>query len=361
MTRWLATPTRYAALAPGQARVALVLLALLVAACVAATLAAPVPPRDTSPAPTTRSEDRADVRLYETVITRVRAGEPYYPAAAASLRAGQYPLRPFVTFRLPTLAWLEARLPRAAAISTVYLLAAGTLVAWWVRLAPAFARSPPRVIAAALVLTAVTRFVQPDLIVFHEVWASLLVALSLALRRPGRWGASVALALAAVLVRETAALFVLVMATAALFEGERREAVAWGGVLGILSAALALHAHAVAGVVLPSDPSSQGWVGMHGPGLFVSSVVAATGLSLLPVAVAAGLVALAAFGWSGWRDGMVMRVLGTVAAYALLIGAAARPDTWYWAMFVAVPLLPGLAFVPDALGELIGAARRRAA
>lgn len=354
---WLAAPTRYAALSPASARVALAALGLLVAACVGLTLTAPAPPPDTVAAPTTASDDRADVRLYETVIARVRSGEPYYPAAAASLRTGNYPLKPFVTFRLPTLAWIEAHLPRTATILLVYALAAGTFAAWAARLAPAFTRTPPSLIAGALVLAGLARFVQADLVVFHEVWASLLVALSLALRRPGRWLASVAVALAAVLIRETAALYVVVMAGTALAEGQRREAIAWGGVLAVLVLVIALHAQAVAGVVLPSDPASPGWSGMHGPGLFVSSVVAATGLSLLPAALAAALVALAVFGWGGWRDPMAIRVLGLLAAYALLIGAAARPDTWYWALFAAVPLIPGLAFAPDGLRDLV----RRAA
>ena len=354
---WLAAPTRYAALSPASARVALAALVLLVAACVALTLAAPAPPPDTVAAPTTASDDRADVRLYETVIARVRGGEPYYPAAAASLRAGNYPLKPFVTFRLPTLASIEAHLPRTATILLVYALAAATFAAWTARLAPAFARTSPSLIAGALVLAGLARFVQADLVVFHEVWASLLVALSLALRRPDRWLASAAVALAALLIRETAALYVVVMAGTALIEDRRREALAWGSVLAVLAVALFFHAQAVAGVVLPSDPASPGWSGMHGPGLFIASVTAATGLSLLPAALAAALVALAVFGWSGWRDPMAIRVLGLLAAYALLIGAAARPDPWYWALCAAVPLVPGLALAPDGSRVLV----RRAA
>jgi hypothetical protein len=360
MTRWLKAPTRYANYSRSLARIGLGLLVFWIALCIHLTRDAPSPPPDTVAASTSRSEDRADVRLYETVIARVRGGEPYYSAAAAALRAGNYPLRPFVTFRLPTLAWIEAHLPRTATIAAVFLLAAATFAAWWHRLAPAFARTPPRLIAGALVLAGMTRFVQPQLVVFHEVWASLLIALSLALWRPGRWATSVGVALAAVLVRETAALFPLVMASAALIEGRRREAAAWSAVLAALAVALVLHAQAVAGVVLPDDPASPGWTGMHGAGLFVSSVIAATGLSLLPTIIAATLIVLAAFGWQGWADPMVPRVQGLLTAYLLLIGFAARPDTWYWALFAAVPLLPGLAFAPDGLRDLIGAARRPA-
>lgn len=228
MRRWLAEPTRFAGWPPARARWALAAALLLALACVAATLSAPAPPADVASGLAHASEDRADVRLYEGVIARVRAGEPYYPAAAAALREGSFPLRPFVTFRLPTLAWAEAAVPRGAP---------------------------------------------------------------------------------------------------------------------------------VAGVAVPGDPVPPGWTRMHGPGLFVRAVTAATGLSLLPAALAAPLVARALLGWSGWRDGLALRALGTVAAFALLIGAAARPDTWYWALFAAVPLLPGLAFAPDALGDLVRRAR----
>ena len=44
------------------------------------------------------------------------------------------------------------------------------------------------------------------------------------------------------------------------------------------------------------------------------------------------------------------------ALYAALLGVAGRVDTFYWGLLVAPVLLVGLAFVPDALRDLLAAA-----
>jgi hypothetical protein len=52
-----------------------------------------------------------DSTLYRKVIQDVRAGQGYYDAAVREQRAGDYPLRPFVTVRTPVLAEALAHLP----------------------------------------------------------------------------------------------------------------------------------------------------------------------------------------------------------------------------------------------------------
>jgi hypothetical protein len=43
--------------------------------------------------------------------------------AADALRAGSYPLRPFLTFRMPALAMIESAMPLWAALALLYALA----------------------------------------------------------------------------------------------------------------------------------------------------------------------------------------------------------------------------------------------
>ena len=57
--------------------------------------------------PVSPSQANADLDLYENIINHVAAGENYYDAAARELRLGNYPLKPFVAFRLPTLAVVQ--------------------------------------------------------------------------------------------------------------------------------------------------------------------------------------------------------------------------------------------------------------
>lgn len=357
LPRWLAAPTRFARLRRRRARVVLALVAALLLAGLTA-LATPGPP-PVSGNPAARADDQADIVLYEGIVEGVRHGGNYYEVAAQALRAGDYPLRPFVTFRLPGLAAAQAALPAPVVVALLYGLGFATMLAWTIRLAPAFTRRPPLVIALVLLAGGMVAHVQADLAAFHEIWAGLLIALSLALRRPGRWVEAAALGLAAMLIRETAALYVAVMAAAAWLERDRREALGWAATVGVLAAVVALHAHAVGEVVRPLDPASPGWTGMLGFGFFVKTMTISTALSLAWSWLAAVLVGLALAGWAAWRDPLGGRVCATFVAYALLLSLFGRTDTFYWGLLVAPTLLVGLVFVPDAARDLFASVRDR--
>jgi hypothetical protein len=354
VTIWLAEPSRFAGLSKGKARIGLVILLILLAATLSA-LMVPAPPAVSGDA-AKRGDDQADVVLYESIVDGVRHGGDYYGVAANALRAGDYPMKPFVTFRLPTLAVVQAMLPVWAVIGLLYALAAGVMVAWFRRLRPVFARPPPLILAMVLLAGGMGAFVQSDLASFHEVWAGLLIALSLALRRSDRWVAAAGIGALAMLIRETAALYVAVMFVLALAEGNRKEAIGWAAGVALLAIAVLAHAHAVAQVVRPLDPASPGWSGMLGFGFFVESMTLSTALRLAPMWLAALLMGFTLFGWSAWKDGTGIRALATFAVYAALIGLFGRVDTFYWGLMVAPAILIGLAFAPDGLRDLIAAA-----
>lgn len=347
---WLAAPTRFAGMDRRRAGIVAALFALLVALAFTA-LAVP----DPSDQPTAPASSTSDLSMYEGVIEGLRAGGDYYALTAQALRAGDYPLKPFVTFRLPTHAVVQAALPPWAGVMLLQLLAMGVATAWWMRLRPVLARPAARISAAILLAAGLVAFVQAGLVAFHEIWAALLVALALALRTPQRWVPSVALGLIAMLVRETAALLPLVMAFCAWREGARREAGGWG--LALLAFALVLTAHAwgVSRVVGPLDPASPGWSGLGGFGFFVRALTTSTALQVLPLLLAAPLVAGALLGWSAWRDPLGNRIALLLAGYAVAISLFARPDTFYWALMPAPVLLAGLIFVPDAVRDLAAA------
>jgi hypothetical protein len=357
-TLWLARPTRWARLSRGQARIVIALAAVLLLACLFALPAsAPAPASPDRAA----SRDHADVMLYDSIVDGMRHGGAYYQVTAKALRAGDYPLRPFFTFRLPTLAVVEAALPDAVVVGLLYLLMAGVAFAWLARLRPAFRHKVPLWIALMLLLAGMVMFVRRDFVAFHEAWSGPLIALSLAWRRPGHWFEAVTVALIAMLIRETAALFAAVMLLIALIEGERREAIGWAGGLAVFGAVVAVHAQAVAQVVGPLDLATPGWGGLLGLGFFVKALTITTPLVLLPVAAGALLVGLALFGWLSWDDPFALRAVAVLVAYAALIGIGARADNFYWAMLVAPIALVGLAFAPDAIGDLFHRAldRRR--
>lgn len=335
------------------ARLVLMLAAALIAYGVAASLAAPP-----AAAPHATGSMSHDADLYRAVADRVARGEGYYAAAAAEQRARDYPLKPFVTVRPPLLAEATALAGGPATMAIMLdLLVLATLIALVVRTRDAVADRRTRLAAITLAALALFTLAQPDLAVWHEAWAALLVALALAIHRPARWWPGVIAALLAALVRELAIPFLIVMGCWAIVERRRAEAMAWAAALAIAAAALAVHAAQVAAVVSAADATSPGWTGAGGwP--FVVSMLARTSLfALLPLPVAAALVPLALIGWVGLDHPFARRatlwIVGMMSAFMLF----GRPDNFYWGMMLA-PLLPiGLAFAPAALVNLARAAR----
>lgn len=353
---WLAVPSRYARMRPAGARI---VLALLLALTVAMMPWPPLmPPRAVEAA---AQPGETDVELYAAIVDRLRHGDDYYAATAQELRARHFPLRPFVTFRPPLLARIAARLPPEIVPLLAWLLVAATAVTWLLRLAEALPDRAVRTIAVLLLAAGLFTATLPAMVVWHELWAGLLIAWSIALRRPGRWIEAAAIATVAMLIRETAALYAVVMAFSAWAEGERREATGWIAALGVLAIATAAHAWGVAQVAWPTDPSSGGWTGFNGPAFFAMALQHATALAVFPFALVVPVIALALFGWTAWRSPLGARMAATLAVYGLLIALFARADNFYWGLMTAPVFLAGLLFVPDGLRDLFAAAldRRR--
>ncbi|SFP50789.1 hypothetical protein [Sphingomonas rubra] len=350
---WSTGPTRFAGLAPVPARIVLVLFALLLAACLSA-VDAPGPRPSTPGAAVTPG--RTDLLLYQSIVDGVRQGGDYYDVAASAQRVGHYPLRPFFTMRLPTLAVVQASLPPRLVRTLLLLLCAATVLAWTLRLRPAMGRPLPVVAVALLAVAGLYVNLDTGQIVFHEVWAGPLIALSLALRRPGDGLVAIALGLCAMLIRETALLYALVMLAAAWREGRRREALGWLASIAVFAVVLAAHARAMSLLAGPNDLASQGWSGLEGFGFFVRLATISCALDMVAQWLASLLIGAALLGWAAWRDPTGTRATATIAAYAALIALFARSDNFYWALAIT-PLLPiGLVFAPGALRDLAVAA-----
>lgn len=343
--------SRFAALGRRNARLVLIAALLILLGSLTALALPPLADASGGAAPTA-AQGAGDLSLYRGIVDGMRAGGDYYTVAADMLRAGDYPLRPFLAFRLPTLASILASLPPIAVLAMQWALVLAVFLAWFARLRGESARLPAMLAMGALLGLGLIAFAQPPLAAFHEIWAGLMIALALARWRPDRWIEPAAYGLAAMTIRETAALFPLVMAALALVEGRRREAGGWAITLAIFAIVVAVHGWTATGVARAADPASPGWMGLNGFGFFVQAAVASTGLSLLPLAFAAPPVALALIGWASWADRTGLRVTATLAGYAVAIGVFARTDTFYWAL-LAAPILPlGLFFVPRALSDL---------
>ena len=302
-----------------------------------------------------------DVDLYRAIDTRMMAGEGYYQAATTEQRARGYPLRPFVTVRMPTLAWITTLAGGPSRIAWLeMLLAVASVGATIVYLRRSISSLWMWGAASLLVAVTVILLSQSELVFWHELWAGLLIALALACRTERRWGPSVALGLAAVLFRELAMPFLFAMAACAALERRPREALAWAGAILVAGLALAAHAAAVHAMLHPADPASPGWSRIGGWRFDIAVVRGSSLLAVLPASFTAVLLPVALLGWAGWSNGYSARFALTLAGWLgafLLIG---RPENFYWGLLMA-PLMPiGVVVALPALRDLLRQAWRGA-
>src|SRR4249919_416720 len=306
------------------------------------------------PAPKVRTSQaqHSDLQLYRDIITRVHAGEGYYRATAEELRKGNYPLKPFFTFRLPTHATIYAALGERVMVVIFWLLSAALMIAWWIRLRTCL---PRPLLAATLTLIAggLGGLLQPQTGLFHESWAALLLALMIALYRPERIWPAVICGGAALMIRELALPMILAMGGLALLEKRWREVGAWAAVVVLFSIYVTLHAHWVSQVVLPGDPPSPGWSATLGLQFALKAISRVTLGFRLPTALASALLILSLFGWASVRAGWALRVAILLAGYGAMLALLARTDTFYWALIAAPLSFAGLVFLPKVVADLM--------
>jgi hypothetical protein len=361
---WLAKPSRFADWPRAAAVLALLLLALieltgLLTPRLHNTPSRPKPAATMEATSAPEARD-ADIDLYENIIVGVGNGETYYSVAARELRHGGYPLRPFVAFRPPLLAELLGHLSPFAGLLMLRTLAAAVMVVWALRLKQATSSPAALTIVCLLLAAGIAVYGQAKYMSVHEIWSGLLVAFSLGLRKEDRWVAAVVVGLLALLIRELALPYVVVMAALAAWDGKRREAAGWAAAIGVFAIATGFHAAAATAAATVADPVSPGWGQRGGWGFFVTAIWLTGPLKSAPYSCAAALAPIALLGWAGWRDPLAVRAFATLVGYAALMMFFGRPDNFYWALMFTPFLMVGLAFAPRSLRELIASARRTA-
>jgi hypothetical protein len=303
-----------------------------------------------------------DLALYDRVIARIGQGENYYAVAAEEHRRGNYPLRPGVAVRLPTLAYglvllgdkgegADVMVPGEVAAAMLLMLA--VVWAWWKRLGEEPGGTRFRLIGTALMFMGASLGMNRYYFVLHELWAGMLLALAFALHRPGRkWGAALAVAALALAIREHALPFVLLMAAMALWRRDWKEGAAWSALALAFGLALAVHLQLIAQQVLPTDPEGPDWLLFRGLSGWLSSVVLSSNLRFLPDFISGPLVLLMVLGWAGWKSGPGAFATLLFLGYGLAFMIAGRADNFYWGAVIAPPMFIGLAFAPRALRSL---------
>jgi hypothetical protein len=302
--------------------------------------------------------DRTDFNLYETIDKRVARGESYWHAALAEQRATRFPTKPFLTVRLPTLAY-------GYALWGLIGWRVIALLLWCVSLMGIivlFARRttwPERLAAAAAAGTIGSIAMIPKVGLSHEAIAGLFLSSALVVYRPQRWWPALLLAACGLAVRELALPFLLLWAAFAVSERRWREFAAVVAVIALFGIGLYFHAQAVIAERLPTDLPSEGWTGMQGLPLTLYGLMSTTPLGKVWWHLGAPLALLPFLGWAslGGRQGLFATLW--FAGYFLLTALFARQVNFYWLSLVLPAYGAGLALVPRALWDLVSALRRR--
>jgi hypothetical protein len=305
-----------------------------------------------------------DEVLYLNVISRLRNGQPYYPAFAQVLAKrnevgpGTVSLNSPSSFRLPTLYTALAHLPGSGMSLVLAMLAVGSLASVSAfLLVKSLATDVLGLMAAATVAAFYTSYAGSVALVNAEPWAAALglcsvALLSLALRRDDidrRVAATAAaVALAAAMTRELAVAFILLgLVVSVVVGGKQRRTlwIPWAVALAAFAGLYAWHASATAAAVQTVPNLLRGASGFN-PGVWFHPDGSGLMASMSRYAITSGLnepaawalVLLAVIGaLLGSRDGKVrvllgLAVLGGLAALSLLrpnmSGTVGPPGYW---------------------------------
>lgn len=290
----------------------------------------------------------SDLDMHRLVAGHIHDGKSYYDALGLELRRWGYAAKPVFHWRLPTLLWLTGKLPRAEIAQGLLMgLAVAMILAWARRLRPhlGFALT---CVAVLLLTPSLVLASLPGWYFQFELWAGILIALSLALY--GRHsGGAIVCGLAALMIRELALPYVCIMCVLAARERRTREMTAW--LLGIVAflVFLSIHARLVTMHQMATDRSDPSWLRLAGwP--FVAACSRWMFLALIPCWLGAVFSVVGVFGLLAFRD---IRLSASVLAYLAALCIVGKRFNDYWGLLYTPLLALGLALALPALAALL--------
>ena len=307
-----------------------------------------------------RTPSSGDVFLYMSEIKRIHAGENYYQVAAEELVAQGYPTASVFNWRTPLPMWLIGKLPDPL-LGRLILIAAG--IAMLLMAFEAAAREQPNVYRLAMPLAVLLAgpllpCFQGNVFVLTEVWAGIMIALSLCAYGVNLRFLGATMALAALFLRELALPYCLLGLALALWQRRPKESTGLyrrPDRLGRLLRAALLEGQPLdhgrgrgpsprLGAVRRLDVRHRGDADECLPGA-------------LPVWVTVIFFALAMIGFAGWQTAWGMRIALTACMYVVAFSIVGQEFNRYWGLMIAPLFCFGVVRAPAALGDLWRAAR----
>lgn len=300
-------------------------------------------------------EDKGDIALYRVVVGRMRGGESFYAATGDEQHQRGYATTPFLTWRLPTLAWLIATLGELPMANILRALAGMAMLAWIQTLKDLGFKRRGTILGVLLVYSSLVIVMPPATVYLHEAWAATLIALSLALWQRF-WRLSILFGIAALAFRELALPYVFAMAVSAGWEGRWREATGWIIGASLFLIGITWHASIVNPLIQPHALQGGSWLALGG----WTFVLSANQLNIIILALGHWLTALwvplALLGAGSNSGPLGNRLLLIVGGYSFAFLFVGRPDNNYWGIIYGPLIALSLTFVPAGLSALWSAA-----
>jgi hypothetical protein len=298
----------------------------------------------------------ADLKYYRQVVAEVHAGANYYDVADRELRRWGFRVGSIFNWRLPTYAYVLGALPGPDWVRGV-LVAIG--LAGLILAGIAETREANLIVAGCTVCLLLGVFVwsiHGDAYFAQEVWAGMLIMLSVAAHGL-RWRAlAVASGLAALFFRELALPYCLIAGLLAVWHGRRRESLAWFSGVLLFAAYLGWHAMQVTARLTPKDlAGSRGvleWFQYGGLTFDIMTTRMNAFLLDAPGWLVFAYLLLGLIGLIGWRSEQGALLALTTLAYLAAFSVIGLPMNMNWGLMFA-PLLPfGVVRTPGTLLEL---------
>ncbi len=297
--------------------------------------------------PVRRAGRPDDLSLFKHVVEEIRNGDRYYEVMGSELRARDYPVRSVFNWRPPWLFEILASVPDWCGRLTLALLA-GVMILNASRILRREMFGPLLVVNAALPAA-----VAQSVFLF-EVWAGILIALSVLAYANQKHIQGVLWGLTALFVRELAAPYCVLATVIAIREKRWREVAAWcagGAAYGLL---FAVHAWHVIEHLRPGDPAQPAsW--LYGGGIpFVLQTWRTNGLFMYLPRPAFALVVVAIIG-SWWSSKMPRYARSAVLLYSLCFLIIGLPINTYWGFVLAPSVGIWLSYANDGFATLFSA------
>ena len=311
----------------------------------------PKPPPE--PAPETPSSTSTDLDLYEQIIHRMHRGETYYAVTGEELPQRGYPSSSVFNWRLPTYAWFFAPMPWMRMGQAILIVLTGWTLYLSVRYCAAATGKAPAVAAFVWLIGAFTWCVDGKSFLTQEVWAGVLIQLSIVSLAQGNFTRGVLAGVTALLIRELVLPYVLLCLVMALWQRRWWESLGWVIGLMLYAGFTMFHVSQVKmHMALEEVNSPSEWLCWGGLGFVLETVRMNQLLILSHMSIRAVYLPFAFLGLIGWRGETGLRLFLTCLGYNTAFLAVGQPFNSYWGILVAPVFAMGAALAPWAIHDL---------